>query len=387
MTRLAQQHQAINLSQGFPDFDGPAFVKEAATRAIVDEANQYAPMPGLLKLRQVLAGRHTSRTGLACDVDANVVVTAGCTEAIAAALLGLCEADDEVVLIEPFYDSYRACVAMAGAKARYAALRPVMEGGIIKKFVLDEAELRGSFSSRTKAIVINTPHNPTGKVFSRDELAMIAKLCIEHDCVCISDEVYDQLVLEHAGSTGREHVSIATLPGMDQRTLTLGSIGKTFSFTGWKVGWAIGPANLIAACKAAHQFLTFAVATPLQHASAAALEREEEVGRELRGILQGNAEVVVKALGELGFEPFAPEGGYFVIANQRAVAKRLGIEGDQALCMKLIEQCGVACIPPSVFYEHTELGQDLIRVAICKTPQTVAAGIERLRTGLGRGHI
>ncbi|MBX9736519.1 MAG: aminotransferase class I/II-fold pyridoxal phosphate-dependent enzyme, partial [Phycisphaerales bacterium] len=329
MTRLAQQHGAVNLSQGFPDFDGPEFVKDAAIAAIRREHNQYAPMPGIPSLRAALAARFTRSTAIACDPDTQVIVTAGCTEAIAACMLGLLNPGDEIILFEPFYDSYRACVAMAGATARFVALKPPThtpttasaahatgttnsshdassgEQGRIHAapFTFDPEALAHAITPKTRAILINTPHNPTGKVFTRAELELIASLCIKHDVIAICDEVYERLLFDT-----HQHISLATLPGMSERTITLNSIGKTFSFTGWKIGWAIGPAPLIASVRAAHQFLTFAVATPLQHACVEALAREDEAVGPLRALLDRNRSALCPALASLGFQVFQPEG-------------------------------------------------------------------------------
>jgi N-succinyldiaminopimelate aminotransferase len=392
MTRLAQQHGAVNLSQGFPDFDGPQLVKDAAKRAIDHEHNQYAPMPGVPTLRREIAQRFERDAGIACDPDTQVIVTAGCTEAIAACMLGLCNPGDEVILFEPFYDSYRACVAMAGCTAKFVALKPLPEGGVgegsssrsddpsatqgraIARFAFDEHQLRAAFTSKTRAILINTPHNPTGKVFSRAELELIAKLCVQHNVICIADEVYERLLFDPA----QPHVNIASLPGMRERTLTLSSIGKTFSFTGWKIGWAIGPAELIAGVRSAHQFLTFAVATPLQHASCVALQHERELVPPLVEMLRANRDMLASALRELGFGVHSPAGTYFICADISRVAPKLGAKDDQEFCMKLIERVGVAAIPPSVFYQHSELGKSLVRFAFCKKPETMKAGIERL---------
>jgi N-succinyldiaminopimelate aminotransferase len=383
MSKLAAEHGAVNLSQGFPDFDGPAWIKRAACEAIEREHNQYAPMPGVPALRRAIAERFTRDTGLPCDPDAGVCVTAGCTEAIAAALLGLCNPGDEVVLFEPFYDSYRACVAMAGATARYVALRPVYgerDGRrVIEGFGFEPAELERAFTSRTRAVLINTPHNPTGKVFSRAELEQIARLCVRHNAVAISDEVYERLLMEERA---QPHVSIATLPGMAQRTLTLSSLGKTFSFTGWKIGWAVGPAELVGAVRAAHQFLTFAVATPLQHAACEALAREQEAVGPLVAQLRESRDVLGGALAELGFAVHVPAGTYFICADHTAVSARLGVEGDQAFVLRLIERCKVAAIPPSVFFDRAALGRPLVRFAFCKRPETIAEGVRRLRAGL-----
>jgi len=375
ISKLALEHQAVNLGQGFPDFDGPDFVKEAAARAIRDLPNQYAPMPGVPALRQAIARRFERDTGLAANPDTQVTVTAGCTEAIAATLLGLCNPGDEVVLFEPFYDSYRACVAMAGCVARVVSLRhdgPAAEPGA---FSFDPAALAAAFSSRTRAVLLNTPHNPTGKVFTRAELDQIAALCIQHSCVAIADEVYERLLFE---PDRLPHISIAALPGMADRTVTLSSLGKTFSLTGWKIGWAIAPPELTAGLRAAHQFLTFAVATPLQHAAAEALAREGEYVPSLVADLARNRLALGTALANLGFGVSWPAGTYFICADHTAISRRLGLEGDAAFCMHLIEKIGVAAIPPSVFYEHPELGRPLVRFAFCKKAATIDEGLRRL---------
>lgn len=371
MSRLAQQHGAVNLSQGFPDFEGPEFVKDAAVRAIREQHNQYAPMPGLPTLRAQIAQRFTRDTGLPSDPDTHVTVTAGCTEAIAATLLGIANPGDEVVLFEPFYDSYRACVAMAGCTPRVVSLRPNPRGNDLGEFSFDPDQLWDAFTENTRAILLNTPHNPTGKVFTRDELELIANLCQKHDAVAIADEVYERLLFDPAQ---RPHVSLASIPGMAERTVTLSSLGKTFSLTGWKIGWAVAPPPLTAAIRAAHQFLTFAVATPLQHAAAVALEREHEYVPELVGSLRANRDRLNAALLELGFKTSLPAGTYFIIADHTGF--KLG--DDAAFCKHLIEQVGVAAIPPSVFYEHADLGRGLVRFAFCKKPQTIDEGLARL---------
>jgi N-succinyldiaminopimelate aminotransferase len=379
MTKLAQEHGAVNLSQGFPDFDGPAFIKQAAKDAIDNHPNQYAPMPGVPSLRQAIARRFTRDTGLACDPDSQVVVTAGCTEAIAAALIGLCNPGDEVILFEPFYDSYRAAVAMAGATAKYVALTPKYEeaGGVrrITGFGFDTAALRAAFGPRTRAVLVNTPHNPTGKVFSRAELSLIAEQCVKHNAVAVADEVYERLLFDPA----QPHVSIASLPGMADRTVTLSSLGKTFSFTGWKIGWSVASPALTAAVRAAHQFLTFAVSTPMQHAAAAALAREDEAVGGLVPMLRANRDRLAAALSELGFAVHIPAGTYFICADHSAVSPKLGATDDQSFCMALIKSCGVAAIPPSVFYNTPALGKSLVRFAFCKKSETIDEGIARLK--------
>jgi len=377
MTRLAQQHNAVNLSQGFPDYDGPSFIKDAAKHALDTEHNQYAPMPGIPALRKAIADRFTRDSALPCDPDTNVVVTSGCTEAIAAAMFGLLNPGDEVVLFEPFYDSYRACVAMAGCTARFVALRaPKPSPGHIvdQPFSFDPDQLQGAITPRTRMILINTPHNPTGKVFSREELTLIAQLCMKHNLIALCDEVYERLLL-----SDEPHINLASMPGMSERTLTLSSIGKTFSFTGWKIGWAVGPANLVAAARSAHQFLTFAVVTPLQHAAAVALRDEDRCVRPLVAELKANRDKLAAALASLGFSVYQPHGTCFIMADHSSVSTKLNAKDDQEFCLKLIERVGVAAIPPSVFYNSPELGKPLVRFAFCKKPTTIDEGISRLQ--------
>ena len=369
MTRLATAHGAINLAQGFPDFDGPDHVKDAAVEAIRAGHGQYAPMPGISSLRQALATIHRVQTGIACDPDTMVTVTAGCTEAIAAAILGLAGPGDEVVLFEPYYDSYRACVALAGATARVVTLRS-------PDFTFDEAELRAAFGPRTRLVLVNSPHNPTGRVLSRAELGVIADLCVKHGAIALADEVYEHLVYEPERTP---MVRLAALPGMDERTLTLSSLGKTFSLTGWKIGWAIGPAALSSAVRAAHQFLTFAVSTPMQHAAVAALGSPASYYTELVREYRRKRDLLTGALSEIGFDVRAPEGSYFVYADHTPISRRLGLADDVALCRYMIERHGVAAIPPTAFYENKSEGAKLVRFAFCKRDETLRGAVERLR--------
>lgn len=375
MTRLAMEHGAVNLSQGFPDFDGPGFVREAAARAVAGgdaSANQYARMQGLPALNEAIARGWTARTGLACDPTRGVTVTAGCTEALAATFLGLFNPGDEIVMFEPFYDSYRACAAMAGAAARFVPLRP--GGGSGAGFGFDESELRAAFSERTRAILVNTPHNPTGKVFTRSELETIARLSVERDVIAITDEVYERLVFE----PDRPHMSLATVPGMAERTVTLSSLGKTFSLTGWKIGWAIAPAGLSGGVRAAHQFLTFAIATPLQHAAVEALTNGEEYVRGLVEEYRESRDFLAGALERAGLRVLPTEGTYFIMADHSA----LGFADDVAFCRHLTAEIGVAAIPPSAFYADKALGKSLVRFAFCKrraTLEEAAKRLERLR--------
>ncbi|MGD9688271.1 MAG: aminotransferase class I/II-fold pyridoxal phosphate-dependent enzyme [Phycisphaerales bacterium] len=385
MTRLAVEHGAVNLAQGFPDFDGPMEIREAAADALrgaEGRHNQYAPMPGLPALRQTLAARRERDTGLSTDPDTDVVITAGCTEAIAAAIMGLCNPGDALVMFEPFYDSYRACAAMAGVQARAVALRPALsarpDGGETPAFTFDPDELRAAIAPanapRARAILLNTPHNPTGKVFSPEELALVADLCIRHDLIAVTDEVYERLVFGH-----RRHVSLASLPGMRDRTVTLSSLGKTFSLTGWKIGWAIASPPLAAAVRSAHQFLTFAVATPLQWGAVEALRREAECVPPLVATLDQGRGLLARALADVGLLVHQPEGAYFILADHSAVSTRLGLDGsDVAFCDHLIKRVGVAAIPPSVFYERPQLGRSLVRFAFCKRHETLGEAISRL---------
>jgi N-succinyldiaminopimelate aminotransferase len=364
MTRLAVRHGAVNLAQGFPDFAGPAFVKDAAVRAIHDDRNQYGRMQGELPLVRAVAAQHRARTGVELDPETEVVVTSGATEAIAAAVLALVDPGDEVVLFEPYYDSYRACVAMAGGVARFVTLRA-------PDFRWAPGAVEAAFSERTRVVLINTPHNPTGRVLTRAELQEIADACVRHDAVCVTDEVYDRLVFQG------EHVPMASLPGMAERTVTIGSTGKTFSLTGWKVGWAAAPAPLAKAVATAHQFLTFAVATPFQHAAAEALAAPPSYYEDFVRDYRARRDYLVAALRDVGFGVAAPEGTYFVLADIRP----LGWDDDVAFCRHLVEQVGVAAIPPTAFYEHKDAGRFLTRWAFCKKDETLRAGVARLRAG------
>lgn len=373
MSALALEHGAINLSQGFPDFDGPGFIKDAVTAAMAAGRNQYAPMPGTPELRRAVAAWFGGSSGLDVDAEREVTVTAGCTEAIAAAVLGLVNSGERVVVFEPFYDSYRACLAMAGAQGAWAPLR-ARDG----RFVFDEAELRAAFAGGARAILLNTPHNPTGKVFTRAELELIRDLCVEHDAVAIVDEVYERLWYE----ADRPHVHLAAIDGMRDRTLTLSSLGKSFSLTGWKIGWAVGPGNLTAGVRAAHQFLTFAVATPLQLGAAAALTDGDESVRELCAHYRAMRDLLGASLTRCGLGVVVPEGSYFIMADHTPVSAARGLADDVAFCRWLTAGVGVAAIPPSAFYATPSHGARFARFAFCKTEETMRRAIERLEKGL-----
>ncbi|HET8951427.1 MAG TPA: pyridoxal phosphate-dependent aminotransferase [Solirubrobacteraceae bacterium] len=357
MSALAERTGAINLGQGFPDEDGPAEVTEAAQRAIRDGHNQYAPLPGVPALRSAIAAHQRRFYGIHLDPDEQVQVTFGATEAIAAALLGICEPGDDVVCFEPYYDSYAAGIAMAGATRRPVTLCP-------PRWTVDPEALEAAITRRARVLLLNTPHNPTGKVFTRPELELIADACIEHDLIAITDEVYEHLVFDG------EHVPLSTLPGMADRTLTISSLGKTFSVTGWKIGWATGPAGLVAAVRTAKQFLTFAGGTPFQHAGAVALGLGDEVYGALARGLRAKRDRLCDGLAAAGLEVLRPAGTYF--ANVDA-----GREGV-AFCRELVETAGVVAIPTSVFYDDPEAGRNLVRFAFCKRPEVIDEAARRL---------
>jgi aspartate/methionine/tyrosine aminotransferase len=362
MTALAIEHDAINLGQGFPNWEGAGFVKEAAARSMIGgDADQYPPSPGIPGLRGAIAGRYGPLLGRDLDPNTEITVTCGCTEALAASFLGLVNPGDEVVLVEPFYDAYPVYVAMAGAVPRYVQLRA-------PDFALDPDELRAAFSPKTEVIVINTPHNPSGRVLTRDELQLVADLCQEFDVVAITDEVYEEMVFD--GS----HVRLATLPGMWERTLTLSSLGKTFSLTGWKVGWGIGPPGLSAGLRSAHQFLTFTTPTPVQHGAKAALEVDDSFYAELRDSYRAKRDLLAAGLTDVGFDVYTPQGTYFLMAGFEA----FGFDDDRELARHLVTEAGVVAIPPSVFYHEPEDGKRLIRFAFCKDESMLSEAIDRL---------
>ncbi|MFD7135285.1 pyridoxal phosphate-dependent aminotransferase [Streptomyces sp. NPDC059894] len=372
MSALAVRTGAINLGQGFPDTDGPEEIREAAVRALRDgRGNQYPPGPGVPELRTAVAEHQRRRYGLTFDPDTEVLVTAGATEAIAAALLALLEPGDEVVALEPYYDSYAACIAMAGGTRVPVTLRPDPERA---RFRLDLDELRDAVTDRTRLLLINTPHNPTGTVLSRAELTAIADLAVERDLLVVTDEVYEHLVFD-----GAEHVPLASLPGMRERTVTIGSAGKTFSFTGWKVGWVTGAPALVTAVRSAKQFLTYVASGPFQYAVAEALALPDTYFDSFRADLLAKRDLLSAGLAEAGFAVFRPAGTYFVTADIRPLGESDGV----AFCRALPERAGVVAVPNAVFYDHREAGAPFVRFAFCKKPEVLEEAVRRLKALAG----
>lgn len=367
MTELALRYDAVNLGQGFPDSDGPARMLEIARRAIADGINQYPPGRGMPVLRRAIAADRARRYGTDYDPDAEVLVTVGATEAVSAAVLGLVEPGREVVLVEPYYDSYPAAVALAGARRRTARL--VADGD---RFVLDHDSLRAAITPDTRMIVLNSPHNPTGTVLDRADLTAIAELACEHDLLVLTDEVYEHLVYD-----GVEHVCIATLPGMVERTLVVSSAAKTFSVTGWKIGWVCGPPALIDAVLAAKQFLTFVGGGPFQPAVAHALTHESAWVQRLRTTLSEERLRLSAALTDAGFRTHRSAGSYFVCADIRPLGARDGVE----FCRELPGRLGVVAVPVGVFADDPAPWRHLIRFTFCKRPETLDEAVRRLRRG------
>ena len=367
MSALALQTESVNLGQGFPDTDGPASIVEAAVHAMHHGRNQYAPGIGVPELRAAIAAHQKRWYGLEIDPDTEVAVSTGATEAIAASLLGLIDPGDEVVVLEPYYDSYVAVIQMAGGVRRPVTLRA-------PDFRLPVDELRAAVTPRTTTILLNSPHNPTGTVLTRDELEAVADVAREHDLVVITDEVYEHLVYDG------EHIPIASLPGMAERTLTISSGGKSFSFTGWKVGWATGPAALVSAMVGAKQFMTYTSGAPLQPAIALALELDDDYFDALRARMEGQRDLLCDGLAAIGFEVFVPQGGYFATTDIRP----LGFDDGLEFCRLLPQRAGVVAIPHQVFYDHQDVGRPLVRWAFSKKLEVIDEAVDRLATGLGQ---
>ncbi len=367
MTRLANLHDAINLGQGFPDFPAPSVVKEAAAKAIAEDHNQYPITWGVPAFRRAIAATYTRDYGMVVDPETEICVTCGATEAMAATFLGVLDPGDEVVVFEPFYESYGPDSILAGATLRYVTLRA-------PDWSFDPEELSRAFSSRTRAIVIGSPHNPTGKVFTREELGAIAALCLEHDAIAITDEIY-----EHITYDGVEHIPIATLAGMRERTVTISALSKTYAVTGWRVGWAIASPALMAGIRATHDFLTVAAATPLQLAGAAAMELPASYYEDTRREYAERRGVMMRVLAEAGFSAQTPQGAYYVMAD----VSSLGFDDDVAAARHLVSEVGVAAVPGSSFFSRPELGSHLLRFAFPKQLATLEEAGKRLQGARG----
>ncbi|MEQ1698470.1 MAG: pyridoxal phosphate-dependent aminotransferase [Ilumatobacteraceae bacterium] len=365
MSQLAVATNSVNLGQGFPDTDAPRVVLDAAIEAINGGLNQYPPGPGMAVLRQAIAAHQQRFYGLEYHPDGEVLVTCGATEALAGALLGLLDTGDEVVVFDPMFDSYAPCIAMAGAIAKPVLLRP-------PAYTFDPDELRAAISPKTKLILLNTPHNPTGRVFSAEELQVIADLAIERDLIVITDEVYEHLVFD-----GQQHLAMAALPGMRERTLIISSGGKTFNTTGWKVGWLCGPAGLVQSARTAKQFLTYVSSGPFQPAIAVGLGLSDEFFAGVAADLQAKRDRLMPGLLEAGFEVFPTSGTYFVTADIRPLQP----DGDgMSFCRALPHRCGVVAIPNEVLYQNKAAGRHLVRFAFCKQLHVLDEAVERLKT-------
>jgi aspartate/methionine/tyrosine aminotransferase len=375
MSRLAAAHKAVNLGQGFPNFDGPEFVKTAGKAAIDAGFGQYARSFGLPELNKAIAARFHKDSAMEVNPETEITVTSGATEALAAVMLGLVEPGEEVILVEPFYDSYIAAASMAGAVMRCVRMQS-------PDFAFPVEQLRAAVTPKTRLILINSPHNPSGRVLNDQELAQIAQIAIAHDCLVVSDEVYEHIYFE------RKHKSISTLPGMRERTIVISSLGKTFSLTGWKVGWAIAPPQFTQAIRSAHQFLTFSTATPLQRAAVDALNAPENYFMQLRSDYAVRRDAMLAMLRDAGFNPFIPEGSYFVLAKHEPFYMEPGaLAPDEAFCEHMVKTVGVAAIPCNAFYapastQGLEESTSMIRFAFCKDLETIQEAGRRMKATL-----
>jgi len=381
MTRQAMQYGAVNLAQGFPDFSAAAEIKRAAQEAIAADVNQYAITWGAKSLRAAIARQMKEWQGIEVDPEKEIVVCCGSTEAMIATLLAVCNKGDEVVVFEPFYENYGPDAILSGAKPRFVSLRPPQaskgEGG--GEWTFDEQELREAFQhktaqhkahqSRTKAIILNTPNNPTGKVFSRKELELIRDLCVEYNVLAITDEIYEHILYD-----GSEHISIARLDGMRERTITINGLSKSYSVTGWRVGWAVAPPAITNAIRKVHDFLTVGAPAPLQEAGAVALSLPASYYRELADRYRTRRDHLIPALEKSGFRCYPPRGAYYVMTDISA----FGFANDVQFAAHLVKDIGIACVPGSSFYKHSKDGSQQVRFAFCKKPETLDEAAQRL---------
>jgi aminotransferase len=367
MTRQAIQHGAVNLAQGFPDFAAPEVLKTAAQQAVAEDVNQYAITWGAKNFRQALAEKFSHWQGFALDPEREITVCCGSTEAMIATQLALIDPGEEVIVFEPFYENYGPDAILSGAVPRYVTLHaPTTPDG---EWYFDEAELRAAFNAKTRAIILNTPHNPTGKVFTRTELELIRDLCVEHDVLVITDEIYEHILYDEA-----QHIAPATLDGMRERTITINSLSKSYSVTGWRVGWAIAPPEMTAAIRKVHDFLTVGAAAPLQAAGAVALRLPENYYAELAAHYGEKRDLLLAALRKAGFTAFRPQGAYYIMTDIAS----FGAENDRVFARHLVKEIGVATVPGSSFYSDPAKGATQIRFAFCKKAETLEQAIHRL---------
>lgn len=372
MTRQAMLYDAVNLAQGFPDFPAPAEIKLAAEQAIAGDINQYAITWGAKSLRSAIARKMQEWQGIEVDPEREVVVCCGSTEAMIATLLAVCNAGDEVIVFEPFYENYGPDSVLSGAKPRFVSLRPPQSAG--EEWTFDEQELREAFQhkadrNRTKAIIVNTPNNPTGKVFTRKELEFIRDLCVEYDVLAITDEIYEHILYD-----GSEHISLARLDGMRERTITINGLSKSYSVTGWRVGWAVAPAAITNAIRKVHDFLTVGAPAPLQEAGAAALNLPASYYRELAERYRTRRDHLIPSLEKAGFHCYKPRGAYYVMTD----ISSFGFPNDVEFAAYLVKEIGIACVPGSSFYKHPKDGSQQVRFAFCKKPETLDEAGRRL---------
>ena len=367
MTRQAMLYGAINLSQGFPDFPAPAEIKQAAQQAIAADINQYAITWGAKNLRNAIARQMKLWQGIQVDPEKDVTVCCGATEALISTLLAVCNAGDEVIVFEPFYENYGPDSIVSGAKPKFVKLHPPVEGH--GEWTFDEKELRRAFDRHTKAIILNTPNNPTGKVFTRAELELIRDLCLEFDVLAITDEIYEHIIYD-----GTEHISMASLDGMRERTVTINGMSKTYSVTGWRVGWAVAPEKITNAIRKVHDFMTVGAPAPLQEAGAAALSLPPEYYAKLAEGYRIRRDHLILALTAAGFRCFRPRGAYYVMTDISA----FGFKDDVTFAEHLVQKIGVACVPGSSFYRDPRDGAKQVRFAFCKKPETLDEAARRL---------
>ncbi len=370
MTRKAMMYDAVNLAQGFPDFPAPAEIKRAAQEAIAADINQYAITWGAKSLRNAIARKLQEWQGMTVDPETELTVCCGSTEAIVSTLLAVCNAGDEVIIFEPFYENYGPDSIISGAKPRYVKLRPPAKADVDGEWTFDERELRAAFHNQTKAIVVNTPNNPTGKVFTRAELELIRDLCVEFNVLAITDEIYEHILYD-----GTEHISIATLDGMRERTVTINGMSKTYAVTGWRVGWTVAPPAITNAIRKVHDFLTVGAPAPLQEAGAVALGLPRSYYKNLAGGYRTRRDRLMPALTDAGFRCFRPRGAYYVMTDISA----FGFENDVEFTSYLVKKIGVAAVPGSSFYNDPKDGARQVRFAFCKRDETLDEAAKRLR--------